>query len=439
MEALKSSLLLIARYTIIRNMYLKEIRINHYKSIKDPVHLREFSNFQVLVGPNNAGKTNILDAIDLFFEEKFENERFSDKDADIEITLEHKGERHEMSLKEGKFNFPEEIDPGKHFIRINEELDYKVVAKKLESFQEEHPKEYEEFSSTLEKYFKEVEINKDLFLLNVFSDQRTRSVKRMGEGFKRLFVMLFYIFNPQYKIILIDEPEIHLHPSIIRKFLHILERENMGNQVLFTTHHPSFVQAKYLPKTWRAGRNENGNTAVYGFSEKNIDIDRFIQEINDDNSAMLFSDKVLLVEGVSDRIFMREMINKFYKKNKDIKVVYTSGKGSVDLYADLCEAYHIPYAIMLDKDALHTSSLQRVKKYPRLSKRSSLKEKLEKLKEEEIFILEKDLERAYPRKYRKHEKQESKPLAALLISQKMEKEDLEEKSMRVIKEILETI
>ncbi len=421
-------------------MHLKEISINHYKSIKDPMHLRDFSRFQVLVGPNNAGKTNILDALHLFFDPHLEEERFTDEDADIDLTLvDENNKEYKLGCKGRKFHGLQEVDQEKYFIRIDGNVNHENVARMVKKFKKEHPMSYEKFTATLQNYFKEVEISEELFFLNVFADHKKRSIKRMGEGFKRLFVILFYIFHPQYKIILIDEPESHLHPSIIKKFLHILDTENHGNQVFLTTHHPSFIQAKHLPRTWRVARNERNNTSVYGFPEQNIDIQRFIQEINDDNSSMLFSDKVLLVEGVSDHIFMREMINKFYEKDKDIKVVYTSGKGSVDLYADLCEAYHIPYAIMLDRDAINSTSLSRVKKFPRLKKSVSFKEKLKILKENDIFILKKDLEGTYPKRYKEYKKKETKPLAALFVSQKITKEDLDEENMRIIKEIIERI
>ncbi len=420
-------------------MYLKEITIRHYKSIKDTVHLRDFSPFHILVGPNNAGKTNIFDAMHVFFDKNLEEERYYDKDADIEMVLKYENKEYKISCKGREINDPHNITDKEHFIRVDDNSDYRDVAKQLKSFKNNYPEEYNKFSKTIEDHFKEIEMNEDLFLLNVLSENKKRPIKRMGEGFKRLFVILFYIFNPKYNIILIDEPETHLHPSIIRSFLHILEKKELKNQVFFTTHHPSFVQAKHLPKTWRIARNKNGNTFVYGFSKEKININRFIQEINDDNSGMLFSDKVLLVEGVSDRIFMREMIDKFYNKNKDIKVVYTSGKGSIDLYADLCELYNIPYAIMLDRDALDTASLKRVKKYPKITKKLSLEEKLKELRNNDIFILEKDLEKVYPNKFSKYIKKETKPLAALIISQKINKRDLEDKNMRIVKNLLERI
>ncbi len=417
-------------------MHIEEVVINHYKSIKEPLHLRDFFNFHILVGPNNAGKTNILDAINLFFEEDLESDRFFDKDADIKITVRANSKRYFLTYKSGSLSNPSEVNFKDCFIRINDRIDYSRVVDNLKGFKENYPIEYKEFSKVLEKYFKEIEINEELFLYNIYADKKTRSVRRMGEGFKRLFVILFYIFHPQYKIILIDEPEIHLHPSIIKKFLYFLEKNHYGKQILFTTHHPTFIQAKYLPNVWRIARNDNKSTSLFGFHEKDVDLDRLVQEINDDNSGMLFADKVLLVEGVSDAIFMREMINRFYRKDKDIKVVYTRGKGSVDLYASLCDIFNIPYALMLDSDALNSAALHRLEKFPKFYRKQSHNEKIDALKKLEIFILEKDLEHTYPTRYKN---KEAKPLAALLVSQKITDKDLDSSPMKTIKEILEII
>ncbi len=416
-------------------MHIKEITINHYKSIKKPMHIRDISDFQILVGTNNAGKTNILDAINLFFDQNVDAERFFDESANLEIILTHKGESHKLSYRGGESSYKEH-NFKKYFVRINNSHNYHDVARKIENFKKEHPKNYQDFSIALKENFKDIEVSEELFLSNVFADNKERSVERIGSGFKRLFVILFYVFHPQYKVILIDEPATDLHPSVIRKFLNILSAKKLDKQIFLTTHHPTFVQAKYLPQTWRVFREEEGSTSLCGFSKRKVDVSRFIQEINDDNSGMLFSDKVLLVEGVSDRIFIREMVNRFYRKDKSIKVVYTSGKGSIDIYANLCETFRIPYAIMLDRDAVSSSSLQRVKKFPVFKKKVSLHNKIEELKKREIFILEKDLEHVYPQKY---PRKETKPLTALFVSQNIKKEDLQDKRMKTIKEMLEQI
>ncbi len=343
-------------------MKISNIAINHYKSIKSPINLNNLSHFHILVGPNNAGKTNIIDAINLLLDEDLNRERFYDKNADIEITIQKGNNKHVLKCVNGKINSKTAKEIKNSFIRISDDIDYNLLKSNFKIFRKKYLPEYEMFSRTLRKYFKDVEINENLFFQSIHADNKIRSMKRMGEGFKRLFVILFYIFHPQYKIILIDEPETHLHPSIIKKFIHILEKKYSEHQVFLTTHHRSFIHAKYLPHIWRIIRDKKRHTSVHGFGKNNIDTNRLIQEINDDNSEMLFADKVLLVEGISDKIFMQEMINRFYKKDKDIKLIYTSGKGCIDIYSKLCDIFNIPYAIMLDHDALYSPSLQRVKK-----------------------------------------------------------------------------
>ncbi len=420
-------------------MKIKKIKINHYKSITDPVVINSFSNLHILVGPNNAGKTNVLDAINLFFDSEINKERFEDKNTNINLVL--SSNKKEMSLNY-KANCllgdKEEISLAqKSFIRIqNTDSIYNLIPKELKDFKEKYPNDYNLFSLTLQKYFKDIEINEKLFILNIHSDNKERPIKRMGSGFKRLFVIFFYLFNPKYKIILIDEPELHLHPSIIKRFLLVLSEKKLNNQIFLTTHHPTFIQADYLENIWRVSRNKNNSTSVNVLSGPKINTKRFIQEINDDNSGIFFCDKVLLVEGVSDYIFMKEIMKKFYKKDKDIKVVYTGGKGTVDLYSDLCEQFKIPYTIMLDRDALDSPSLKRVKKYPYFKKGTTNKDKIEILKNKDIFILEKSLEQVYPFSYKI---KTTKPLAAIHVSKQIKANDLNNKNMKTIKEILDKI
>ncbi len=420
-------------------MYIKNLKINHYKSITDLIIVKNFSNLHILVGPNNAGKTNILDALNLFFDSNINKERFEDEKASINLTLNLKGKDYFFSYK--KNNLLGDKNKIKlmqnSFVRIKDsDSVYNLIPQQLENFKKEYPKDYKLFSFALQKYFKDIEISEKLFVSSVYSDNKKRPIKRMGAGFKRLFAILFYIFHPQYKIILIDEPELHLHPSIIKRFLFLLAEKKLKNQIFLTTHHPTFIQADYLKNIWRIARNENNSTTIYNLSNSKINSDRFVQEINDDNSGMFFCDKVLLVEGVSDYIFMREIIKRFYKKEKDIKVIYTGGKGTVDLYSDLCEQFKIPYAIMVDRDALDSYSLMKVRKYPNFKKGISNNKKIEILKEKEIFILSKSLENVYPLKCKR---KITKPLTALFASKEIKEKDLKTKKMSIINELLNKI
>ena len=44
-------------------MYIKEIKINGFKSFADKINLELNRNFTGIVGPNGSGKSNIVDAL----------------------------------------------------------------------------------------------------------------------------------------------------------------------------------------------------------------------------------------------------------------------------------------------------------------------------------------------------------------------------------------
>ncbi len=406
----------------------KKASIEKYKSIRSPVNINGFSKFNILVGPNNAGKTNVLDALELIFNPK--KESLHRKEAKIDIVLEVEGEEKLFNYSQKKIR--PSLSKKSRLIRINDSISIKKIAtEELQRFKDQYESDYRKLSSTIEEYFQDIQMSEDLFKANIKTKDGKKSLKRMGDGFKRLFVILFYIYHPEYDIILIDEPELHLHPSVIKKFLKILNKEEVDTQVLMTTHHPTMVQAKFLDKTWRIARDDSHSTSIYKFNEKSsLDIDRFVQEINDDNSAMLFADKVLLVEGVSDSILMRELIDKFYTGREDIKVVYSGGVGDIDLYEKVCEIFNIPYKVMIDGDMLEMYWQKKFgkKKSPRKEVKRDLLEK------ENIFVLKGDLEDNYPKKY---QKRDTKPLNALFAGNKINESDFS--NMSELKRVIENL
>jgi predicted ATPase len=55
--------------------------------------------------------------------------------------------------------------------------------------------------------------------------------------------MLAKIHRPETETILIEEPEVHLHPTVIRKFARVLTRlvSEEEKQLVFTTHSEQFL------------------------------------------------------------------------------------------------------------------------------------------------------------------------------------------------------
>lgn len=66
-----------------------------------------------------------------------------------------------------------------------------------------------------------------------------------GFGINQIVYILAKIYRPEIKTILIEEPEIHLHPTVVRKFIRtlcsIIQEEE--KQIIITTHSEQFVSS----------------------------------------------------------------------------------------------------------------------------------------------------------------------------------------------------
>jgi len=417
---------------------ISSLHINRFRSILQPFVLDQPGSLHIFIGSNNAGKTNLLDAIDQL------SNTVPDSSTDIEASFALVGEsgtKLDVRQKKGRTLFMLDGQPmdsangqeiiKRHIIRLCATVP--VHRDKLtEDFQllkNTYPAVYSHFISTLSKYIPQISVTDELFT----------TFKSLGAGFQQVFVILMYLFHPHYTILLLEEPEIHLHPALIKRLLRVIEEENRYNQVFLTTHSPLFIHTMDLHRLFRVVR-DGESTKVFSprLIGKQLDYRRLTQELNADNTEMFFADKVLLVEGPSDHILMRGLIDRFYRGDKDVKVIQTYGKSNVDVYAELLEIFHIPYVIMLDRDALFDAGIQLLQK---LGKGKSLRvgdSLINKLKRANIFILPNgSIESNYPQKYQRGKKH--KPLNALYASSQITKEEFHSDEMKFLCEVVDSI
>ena len=143
-----------------------------------------------------------------------------------------------------------------------------------------------------------------------------------------------------------------------------------------------------------------------------------------------FADKVLLVEGVSDRILMRGLIDRFYIGPYDIKVIHTQGKTNIESYVELMRIFRIPYLVMLDRDALSAMTGQ----FGLHDGRHPSPQLYEQLRERHIAILDNgSIEQNYPRVY---QRKDSKPLNALYAAANITPVEYASDKMKNLREII---
>lgn len=450
-------------------MYITEIRFQRYKSITEPRTLHPQHGLSVFIGKNNSGKSTVLDALYKFFRPLQDPIRYGDTEAHIEVDVDlTQKDRKQLSkfdkqikdyvtlvLHSDALSMQTEQESKplsrdlsaylvQHTIRIGaiRDLDFVKMQKIFDEFKTGWPKVFKVFSEKIHLLFPEIKTPSRLFeqkgdtiQTNIKEFGHDRTIERLGLGFRHIFIILLYYFHPRYDIILIDEPEIHLHPQMVKRVNDIFEENISQKQIFITTHSPLFIQPRNLPHVYRTVQSENQGTHFHSLGEKKLNENRLIQELNADNVEMFLADHVLLVEGISDRIFIRELLRRFYETSIDIKVIPVHGKENIDTYAEILEDFHIPYTLLLDKDAFGDRDIA-------VLENSGIQGSFEVAQplfiQKGIYILPfGDLEHHYP----KHlfERDTSKPLLALHVSNKMTQEEFGQGRMKIIKALLDHI
>lgn len=444
-------------------MTITKVKINLYKSIKKPVVL-DLHDINIIIGQNNSGKSNILDAIEFALTDSKTESHIYYAKADIELDFrftDNEQLKYEFPTSEAVFNlkkgtreltFDKKTIPynrtlasilSSSFKRLNERafLDTNQIENDFHSLFN-YPENLAKFRESLQHHFPKVSATENALDINyehegLYEGERRVTIDRIGSGFRRIFTTLLYIFHPQYSMVLIDEPEIHLHPAMVKKLLWAMQNSQAG-QIFFTTHSPLFITPVTLIQLIRVVKNEEG-TQVFGLGKNNINHQRLIQELNADNLEMFFTDKVILVEGVSDRILLRGLIDRFYKGHRDLKVIETHGKGNMLIFVKLLRVFNIPFAVILDWDAIKTNHLRDLVynlniKLPPMTEQEFMQE----LKKFDIYIFPNgDLEANYPRKYQQRE--DSKTLSALKAARSITEHDFNSKPMFNLREIINNL
>lgn len=132
-----------------------------------------------------------------------------------------------------------------------------------------------------------------------------------GLGLQDLLVLLWFSIDPTFNVLLIEEPESHIHPDMQRRLLSFF-REQKDKQYFITTHSNIFVNNAYVDKVFFTQFNDS---VVVDDATSRSSI---LNDIGYDVTDNLVSDLVVFVEGPKDVPFIEEFLikyNLFEKKN----------------------------------------------------------------------------------------------------------------------------
>ena len=246
-------------------MKLRKLHINDYKMFKDfdisfVDENDEALPIVVLAGVNGSGKTSILESMIPYKIKTHSLYATLDK-TNLALELKYtKGNSFNSSRELNKYYtdgsirniivyFPASVNQLQDIeIRIVEE--YINTAEEIDSFK----KALKSLQDKIDDIFigldigfrvSRVDYNKKKVFLSNIDDDREFGMDALSTGEKTLLskVLLLYFGEYQEKIILIDEPELSLHPSWQNKILKLYENFALKNncQIIIATHSPHII------------------------------------------------------------------------------------------------------------------------------------------------------------------------------------------------------
>jgi hypothetical protein len=157
-------------------------------------------------------------------------------------------------------------------------------------------------------------------------------------------------------VVLIEEPELYLAPPAQRHLHRLLRRlaARGRNQVLYSTHAAVFLGVDRLDQLVLVRHDERtGTSLLQPEALTPRQSARLVAELDAERAEVFLSRAVLLVEGRTEKGALPFVFDALgYDADQEaIAVVDCQGKGNIPLFAEICNACHIPYVVIHDRDA----------------------------------------------------------------------------------------
>lgn len=219
-----------------------------------------------------------------------------------------------------------------------------------------------------------VELLRNLEVL-VTDHGREFTLDRLGTGTQSVVIIAMLELALRTKdsplsVLAIEEPDAFIHPHGVRHLAGLIRRiaTDRGTQVLLSTHSPALTTTLIPGDIVRVVRCE-GQTVVFQPDDGLSDVD-FTRRITQDTAELLFSSRVVLVEGDTERFLLPAISRRVTHKGASLDfsqsataVINVGGKSGLIPYLRILDAFSIEARAILDRDFLDGPELKALIRY----------------------------------------------------------------------------
>jgi hypothetical protein len=192
-------------------------------------------------------------------------------------------------------------------------------------------------------------------------------LREEGHGLRELVVLLTAVYRSDWRYLVIDEPELHLHPAMARLWLSELQTECAATDrnAFVITHEPNLLQptsADDLESIWffapKAAPQCVGGAVLAAQKSR---VDASLTENPDLVSKLMFSPRPVLVEGIHDVAALSTAIKRTLPAEvaAQTDLVSCGGTSGVALWFEIATKLGCDVRAVADLDALFDSSVAR--------------------------------------------------------------------------------
>ncbi len=208
------------------------------------------------------------------------------------------------------------------------------------------------------------------------NDGYQSSLERQGSGARRTLLWTALRILAEHKrlpakkdgavserphLLLLDEPEMCLHPNAIRDACNVLYSlpSTKKWQVMVTTHSPVFIDlSRDNTSIVRVERGTEGNvigTTIYRPTKAKLSADekeelKLLNMYDPHVAEFFFGGRTVVVEGDTEHSAFREIIQADKERFKDVHVVRARGKYTIVALCKILNQFGNPYAVLHDAD-----------------------------------------------------------------------------------------